>query len=211
MKRYSVADILAWNPCERYTEQSLGTMFGRRKSVSLVDILSADISDEDAIWAAYHAMDDRQRRLFACDCAESVLPLANDPRSTDAVRVARLYAYGMATEAELAAAWAAASDAAGAAAWDAAWDAARAAARAAAWDAARAAARAAAWAAAWDAAAWAAAWDAASDAARDAAWDAARDAAWDAARDAAWDAARDAAIAAARQSLLMLALAGEIE
>ena len=221
MRLYSVADILAWHPCERYTEQSLGEMFGRRKSVSLIEILSADISDDDAIWAACHAMDERQRRLFACECAESVLHLANDPRSTEAVRVARLYAYGMATDAELDAAWAAARDAAwaaagaaaGASAWDAAWAAAGAAARAAdraAWDAAWDAG-ADAWDAAWDAAraaagaAWDAAWDAGADA-WDAAWDAAR-----AAAGAAWDAAWDAARAAARQALLMLALAGEIE
>ena len=182
MKRYTIKGILAWNPCERYTEEYLRELMGRRESVSLIEILVADISSEDAVWAACHAMNDRQRRHFACDCAESVLHLANDPRSSEAVRVARLYADGRATDDELAAAWAAARDAA------------RDAARAAAWAAAWAAASAAARAAAWDAA-WAAAWDAA--------WDAARAAARDAARDAAWD--------AARQTLLMLALAGEIE
>jgi len=194
MKRYTIKDILAWNPCERYTEESLRKMMGWKKSVSLIEILVANILlDEDAVWAACKAMSDRQRRHFACDCAESVLHLSNDPRSSEAVRVARLYADGRATDDELAAAWAAARDAAR--------DAARAAAWAAAWAAASAAARAAR----------AAAWDAAWDAARAAAWNAALDAAWDAARAAARDAARDAAWDAARQTLLMLALAGEIE
>ena len=88
-------------------------------------------------------------RLFACDCAERVLPLfekerPGDERPRKAIDTARAYVAGAATVEQLAAA------------------------RAAAWAAARAAARAAAWAAA-RAAAWAAA--------RDAAWDAARPAA----------------------------------
>jgi hypothetical protein len=93
---------------------------------------------------------DRKLRLFACDCAERVLPLyekkyPDDPRPRTAIETARRYANGKAGKEELDAAWAAA--------------------RAAAWDAAGAAARAAAWAAA-RAAVW--------DAARAAAWDAAR-------------------------------------
>lgn len=103
----------------------------------------------------------RELRLFAADCAERVLPIferehPNDPRPREAIRVARLFAEGETTPAELAAARAAA--------W-AAWAAARGAARDAAWaagdaagDAARNAAGAAAWAAAEDAAeAWVAA------------------------------------------------------
>jgi hypothetical protein len=109
---------------------------------------------------------ERTARLFACDCAERVLPIyekkyPDDKRPREAIAVSRRYADGKATKEELAAAR------------DAAWDAARAAAGAAAGDAARAAA-------------WAAAWDAA----RDAAWAAARAAAWDAAWAAAWAAER---------------------
>jgi hypothetical protein len=109
---------------------------------------------------------ERTARLFACDCAERVLPIyekryPDDKRPRVAVETARRYAEGKATREERAAAGAAARDAAGAAARDSAWDAARdaawAAARASAWDAARDAAWAAARAAAWDAA-WAAAW-----------------------------------------------------
>lgn len=120
---------------------------------------------------------ERTARLFAADCAEQVLPLferdrPDDDRPRQAIAVARAYADGAATRAELHAAgdaaWAAAGAAAGDAAWHAAGDARAAwAARHAAWDA---------WAA-W--AAWHAAWNA-----RAAAWAAAGDAAWDAAR--AW-------------------------
>ncbi len=96
---------------------------------------------------------ERSARLFACDCAQRVLPLyekeaPDDDRPRKSIETARLFAKGRATQKELAAA----RDAARAAAWAAAGDAAWAAARAAARDAARAAAWAAAWAAARDAA-----------------------------------------------------------
>jgi hypothetical protein len=95
-----------------------------------------------------------QVRLTLCACARTALRYvpAGEERPRLAIECAERYARGLATDDELAAAWAAAGAAAGAAAWAAAW----AAALAAAWAAARAAAR---------------------DAARDAAWDAAGDAA----------------------------------
>jgi hypothetical protein len=101
-------------------------------------------------------LDDRKLRLFACDCAERVLPIfekdyPNDNRPRRAIEVARLFADGKATDEERNAARAAAGNAARAAARDAARAAARNAARAAARDAARAAARDAARAAAGDA------------------------------------------------------------
>ena len=91
------------------------------------------------ILARVETWNDRILRLFACDCAERVLSHAPnpDPRSINAIIVARRFANGEATAAELLAAWDAAEAAAEAAAETAAW----AAAEAAAWDAA--------WAAAW--------------------------------------------------------------
>lgn len=96
-------------------------------------------------------------RLYAVWCARQVQHLMTDQRSIDALDVAERHARGLATDAELAAAWDAARAAARAAARGA-W-----AAAAPAWDAARAAAGAAAEAASWDAAraAWEAAWRAA--------------------------------------------------
>jgi hypothetical protein len=92
---------------------------------------------------------ERTARLFACDCAEHILDALedrypSDPRSRNAIAVARRFANGQATQDELYAAGAAAGTAARAAARAAAWD--------AAWAAARDAARDAAWAAAWAAA-----------------------------------------------------------
>lgn len=79
--------------------------------------------------------DDRSSRLFAADCAKRALRklkertgIDPDPRSLEAVRVARRYAKGRATDSELlsaarsAAAWSEAAAARSAAAWsEAAW------------------------------------------------------------------------------------------
>ena len=166
--------IRAKGPCEDGWEKLLKSLNKTKaddEELSLEHILESN-GVADAIWCL-RAVEgyDREKRLFACDCAEHVLHLyeekyPDDDRPRKAIEVSRRYADGEATSDELVAAaadaaWAAraawvAADAAAARAVDAA--AADAAARAAAWHAARAAA----WAAA--AAAWAAA--AAADAAR---------------------------------------------
>lgn len=51
---------------------------------------------------------DRMLRLFACDCADRVRHLADDERSAAAIDVARRFANGDATTAELGANWEAA-------------------------------------------------------------------------------------------------------
>lgn len=93
---------------------------------------------------------ERTARMFAADCAESVVHLCgDDPRPRVAIETARRFACGEATAEDLAAAKATAEASAEASAW---------AAEAAARADARATARAAAWAA--EAAAWDGAWDA---------------------------------------------------
>lgn len=133
----------------------------------------------DALWCLRSVPEESKRwRKLAVKLARTVQHLMTDPRSIAALDVAERHADGLATDADLGAAWAAARDAA-----------------AAAWAAARAAARATAWAAAWDAAAAAAlgaAWDAAWAAAWDAVWAVAGDVAGDAAGAVAGDAAGDA-------------------
>jgi len=126
--------------------------------------------------------DDRDYRLFACWCAEQVLPIfekeyPNDDRPRKAIKIARLFADGKATTKELAATRDAARDADWGAAWAVVWDDVR----ATSWDAIRDAARAVAWAAT-RATSWGAAWDAARAVAWAVAWAAARDADWGAAR-----------------------------
>jgi hypothetical protein len=135
------------------------TQYGKSTPINLLTILESN-GIEDCIWSLRAAIEpdrDKIARLFAADCAESVLPIfesekPDDPRPRKAIQAARDFAAGLITNQE--------RDAAG----DAARDAARAAARDAAGDAARVAARAAARATAWVAAgdtAWVAAWVAA--------------------------------------------------
>ena len=127
------------------------------------DILFSDdtiVCKEARLLRHIDTWNDRTARLFACDCAEHVLPLfekkyPQDERPRRAIETARNYADGNASEEKLAAARDAAWAVAGAAAWAAAGDAAGAVAGAAAWAAAGAVARAAAGAVARDAA-WAA-------------------------------------------------------
>jgi hypothetical protein len=171
-------DIARWHDedCHVLWSVEAGPRTKRLDATDKVVVRKARLIEPVTTWT------ERSARLFACDCAEHVLPIYERHSGDNSVlratiAVARRFTIGEAPRDELAAAWdaarAAAWDAAGAAAWDAAraaaWDAAGAAARAAAWDAAGAAARAAARAAAWAAArvaAWAAAWAAAGDAER---------------------------------------------
>ena len=164
------SDLLGWlGPVICEAEIGGGCIRARDKTVAR----TARITRMLGTW------NERTARLFACDCAERVLPLfersyPNDSRPREAIETARRFANSQATAEELAAArvaaravaWAAARAAAWAVAWDAAGDAARV--------AARDAARVAAWAVAW-AAARAVAGDAARVAAGDAAWAAERE------------------------------------
>jgi len=188
----TMEQVMAWKPC--YSNEEIEKLFAGRESLSWEDVVALDIPTEDKLWALLHEefIPARDLHLLACDFAEKVLCLADDPRCEDSIRAKRLWVDGKATDEDLAAARAAA------------WAAARAAAGAAAGAAARAAARAAAGAAA-GAAARAAAWAAARAAARDAAWDAARAAARAAAGAAARAAARDAQLAMTVEVLRRLA------
>ena len=136
MRYITLDQVLALSRCSDYPEARVRELFGARRRVTVRTIATAPIPAADRLWLLIRCTDARTQRLFACDCAERALAriASPDPRSIEAVRVARLYADGQATDAELGAAWDAvwaardAAGAAGAAAWDAAW-----AARDAAW------------------------------------------------------------------------------
>jgi len=147
--------------------------YGDRTPIPLERILDLNGLD-DAAWAlravpaSQRAERDRLARLFACDCAERVLPIfeaayPDDKRPRRAIEVARRFVAGDATKEEMVAARGAARDSAWAVV-------------AAAWTAS-AAARASG-GAAWDDREAARAARVAARAARDAAWDD-----WDAERD----------------------------
>ena len=151
MRYTTLNEIWKHDPCGEAKGSGEGwdkllTTLGKTKAddepLSLLTILDSNGID-DCLWAARAdtAEDaDRFWRLLACEYADHVQPADADPRSLNAIAVARKYAVGEADADELAAASAAAQSAA----------------RAAASAAARAAVRAAASAAAWEAAAWAA-------------------------------------------------------
>ena len=159
--------IRAAKPCADGWEKLLKSLpadIDHDAPISFLHILESN-GLHDALWALRCVLPsqerdrDREARLFACDCAESVLHIfeakfPDDTRPRECISLSRRFAVGEATTEELCAAWVAAWDAAADAAWAAA-------------DAADAA----------EDAAWAAVW-AAADAAEDAAWAAA-----DAARD----------------------------
>lgn len=146
--------IKAFEPCKDGWLKLL-TFLNKKEAddeeLSLLDIFESNGLNH-AIWAL-RAVDgfEKEKRLMACDFAESVVHLAKDERSVNAIKVSRDYANGLATKEELNSAkyvaWAAraASSAAGSAgitdASDAAADAARSASSAADWTAAGAAER----------------------------------------------------------------------
>jgi len=144
--------IKAHSPCEDGWEKLLNRLNKTQSDdepLSIATIIQCN-GIKDAVWAL-RAVEgkDKEIRLFAADCAESVLHIyekqyPNDDRPRKAIQAARDYANGVIGKDELAAARAAA--------W-AAWDVARAAAGAAAWaaaaEAAGAAARTAAGSAKW--------------------------------------------------------------
>jgi hypothetical protein len=150
MKRVTVNDVMAWGPCDNYPIERIEELFAGRESLGWREILETGIPTKDLLWVFLHPefLSERRMHLLACDFAEAVLHLTDDPRSAEALRVKRLWVDGQATDKELEAAreaaWAVVEGAAWAAraaawaAWDAAWDAARAAgvaaARAASWD-----------------------------------------------------------------------------
>jgi hypothetical protein len=98
--RYTVDNVMNWWPC--YDREEIKRLFGRRRSVTLIDILSAEkLADEDAIWCACRVMGWRQCRLFGADCAESVVRPDDDAILVKCIEVVRLYADGRATDADL--------------------------------------------------------------------------------------------------------------
>ena len=139
--------IKAHSPCEDGWNKLLNHLNKTQSDdepLSIATILQSN-GISDAVWALCAVEGkDKEIRLFASDCAESVLHIyeeqyPNDDRPRKAIQAARDYANGVIGKDELDAAWVAARDAAGAAARAAAGDAAG----DAAWAAVRAAAGAA--------------------------------------------------------------------
>jgi len=136
--------IKSFGPCEggwKKLLNYLGKTEADDQELTVRTILDSN-GLQDAIWSLRAVKGhDREIRLFAADCAESVLRLfenkyPNDDIPRKAIQAARDYANGLIDVAAMDAARDAARAAARAAAWAAAWAATRDAARAAAWAAA---------------------------------------------------------------------------
>ena len=129
--------IRAAKPCADGWEKLLKSLpadIDHDAPISFLHILESN-GLHDALWALRCVLPsqerdrDREARLFACDCAESVLHIfeakfPDDTRPRECISLSRRFAVGEATTEELCAAWVAAWDAAADAAWAAA-DAAR--------------------------------------------------------------------------------------
>ena len=110
-------------PCPEYTRERVASLLGDGKT--LLECLRSDaVPAKDRIWLATRkgACSERVQRLFACWCADQVLPLferayPDDDRPRIAIQAATANAMGEATDDE----WHAASDDA----WDASARAAR--------------------------------------------------------------------------------------
>jgi len=113
--RLTIESILALGPCRDYSPDRLRALFGGRRWVSHRTALrDRRVPAVDRVWLGIALLDERRKRLFACDCAEWALTREReagrepDQRSWAAVEVSRRYADGRATDEALAAAWAAA-------------------------------------------------------------------------------------------------------
>jgi hypothetical protein len=108
MKTVDTPLIMSFRPCPDWPESRVREAVP--KEITIVDLLRADhIPPEDRLWVALHECfcSTSLMRLFSCDCAERALISEReagrdpDPRSWDAVAVARRYTRGEATGAEL--------------------------------------------------------------------------------------------------------------
>jgi len=151
MKSITVDGIMSLGPCDDYTREILEDLrksqCGRRKKITMKDILTSAVPPEDRLWLVLRNefLTDKELHEIAIWCWEKIArPIwekhyPDDKRPHEAVKVKKLWLKGKATDEELDLA----RDAAWIAARASAWIAARDAARIAVGDAARAAARAA--------------------------------------------------------------------
>ena len=73
----TVEEVIALKPCPKYTFDYLAKLFGKRKSLSHIQISNLSIPDEDKIWVLTRKqfLEHAQQIKFALYCAESVLPI----------------------------------------------------------------------------------------------------------------------------------------
>lgn len=67
MKRLSVDQVMRMRPCSEYSEERVRELFGRRKTLSLIQILDLGIPPADRLWVMFqdNVVDDETLRRFA--------------------------------------------------------------------------------------------------------------------------------------------------
>ena len=107
MKTVSINQVMGWRPCPNYPQKRITELFAGKEFLSWEDVVALDIPTEDKLWALLREdfIPDRELHLLACDFAEKVLHLTDDPRCAEVIRVKRIWVDGKATYEELAAVW----------------------------------------------------------------------------------------------------------
>lgn len=123
--KFSVQDILNFNPCSVYTEDRITELFksvGCKEYVTVDKLFKANIPYDDFFWLILRPefIPERQLHEIAIWCFERIAkPIweknyPDDNRPQEAIRIKKLWLDKKATDEELDAAW----DAAWAATWD---------------------------------------------------------------------------------------------
>ena len=118
--------IMSWRPCGRYDESIVSGLIGDGKTP--LEITELMIPAEDRLWVLLRQdiIPEIQLHSLACDFAQAVSHLNQDPRVQAAIDAKRKWIVGQISDEELeaaraaarAAAWAATREAAVAAAWE---------------------------------------------------------------------------------------------
>ena len=118
-KKFTIRDILDFNPCSSYTEEKITELFksvGCKKYVTVDKLFKANIPHNDFFWLILRPefIPERQLHEIAIWCFERIAqPIwennyPNDKRPQEAIRIKKLWLDEKATDEELAAARAAA-------------------------------------------------------------------------------------------------------
>lgn len=107
MKVFTYQDIESWEPC--YSPGKYLPKDWRGTALDILDDKRIPFADRLWVVARTELVSKKLLRLFAVWCARQVQHLMQDERSKRVLDVAEAFANGMATEEELAAAWAAAA------------------------------------------------------------------------------------------------------
>lgn len=97
---FNLSDIMACRPCEDYPQSWVEGLLAGRQTVTAKDLAKTPIASGTQIWILVALLSERRQRLAAVDFATRISHLLMDERSHEAIRVARRFAFGLATDVE---------------------------------------------------------------------------------------------------------------